>query len=249
MASGEAYQLLNTKPSLDSTYRDSDDDDSGTSYLPGSSSSSRLTHHLRNHLSLILSAALALLLLALAFTAALLPSSPSDLSPAANSTKRVERDPRVSLSAYLHSQFNPSDIVAWTFATETYVLAIRNWDARRAEVGLPDTVVTLCLDVACLDEVERTGGRAYGGFLKEYVELPMPTKMGKRGELATRGEERGHFMAFCKFKGESAWGRRRLKLMGYCSDARDQPVWLQLVLLRGGYVLQRGLLPPHAVSR
>lgn len=201
MASGEAYQLLSTNPSLDNSYRDSEDDYDGTSYLPTQPSRSRFTPRLL----LRAAAAFTLFVLLSTLAALLLPISPLYLYPAASPTGRVERNPRISLSAYLHSQFNETDVVAWTFATETYVLAVRNWDARREEVGLPDMVVTLCLDEECLDEVERTGGRAYGGYLRKNVRLPRPTRrrrgLEERGELVKRGEERGHYMAWCKFKG------------------------------------------------
>ncbi|GAA5974374.1 hypothetical protein JCM11641_005242 [Rhodosporidiobolus odoratus] len=125
-------------------------------------------------------------------------SAVSSFSPLASQPPRVERNPNVTLSDYLHLHFNPEkDVVMWTMATADYVPPARNWDAKRAELGMEDSVVVMCLDEACLDEAERNGLWAYGGYLEAFVDLPPPTQGSRR---VRRGKERGHFMAYTKFK-------------------------------------------------
>ncbi|BGP12150.1 hypothetical protein JCM10213_004715 [Rhodosporidiobolus nylandii] len=135
-----------------------------------------------------------------------LTSAISSLSPSRpSSLPRVERDPHVSLSSYLHARFDPEkDVVMFTLATGSYIPQARNWDAKRAELGMRDSVVVVCMDEECLDEAEKSGLRAWGGYLEEYIGLPPPTtrrmRLSRRGRLEERGKERGHFMAYAKFK-------------------------------------------------
>lgn len=114
----------------------------------------------------------------------------------------VERNPNVTFADYLETQFpDKKELVLWTFATGSYVQAMRNWDGRRAELGMNGTVVIVCLDVECLDKLEQVGGlRGYGGYLIEYVGLSPPSRR-RSLDLEKRGAERGHYMAYCKFKG------------------------------------------------
>ncbi|BGP36128.1 hypothetical protein JCM10449v2_000026 [Rhodotorula kratochvilovae] len=49
--------------------------------------------------------------------------------------------------------------------TPNYVPQARNWDAKRAELSMDDSVVVLCLDPTCLDKCKQGGLRAYGGYL------------------------------------------------------------------------------------
>ncbi|GAA5940401.1 hypothetical protein JCM1841_004305 [Sporobolomyces salmonicolor] len=112
----------------------------------------------------------------------------------------VERNPSITLSEYLHARFDPSkDVVMWTMATAAYVEPTVNWAIKAKELGMNDSVVVLCLDAECLDEVEKAGMRAYGGYLPKYANLPPPTT-GQPGRLSKRGAERGHFMAWTKFR-------------------------------------------------
>lgn len=147
---------------------------------------------------LALVAALAVVVLTSALSAALtaVPSLRQSLLPASASTlARVERNLSVSLNDYLHARFDAHDqVVAWTMATgePNYVPQARNWDAKRAELGMDDSVVVVCLDEACMDECERGGLRAFGGYL--VAELPPPTS-----RRVKRGKERGHRLAYLKF--------------------------------------------------
>ncbi|GJN91941.1 hypothetical protein Rhopal_004966-T1 [Rhodotorula paludigena] len=109
----------------------------------------------------------------------------------------VERNPNVTLSEYLHARFDSSrDVIMWTMATSSsnidYVPQARNWDAKRRELGMNDTVVVLCLDDECMENSERGGLRAWGGYA--HVEVPPPSNA-----RAKRGAERGHHMAYIKF--------------------------------------------------
>lgn len=121
-----------------------------------------------------------------------------------DATPRVERNASVSLKDYLAARFDPeSDVVMWTMATgasPSYVPNARNWDFKRAELGMPDSVVILCLDEECLDECERTGLRAHAAYVKSMNKIPPPSQ---RSRLGKRGAERGHVLAYLKFKGKS----------------------------------------------
>lgn len=131
------------------------------------------------------------------------PSPARGRPPHIDKAARVQRDPSVSLVDYLELQFGGNEgaegetVVMWTMATGYYVPQARNWDSKRSELGMDDAVVVLCLDSECLDECERGGLRGYGGYLPEYVDRPPETHRRKREK---RGAERGHFMAFLKFK-------------------------------------------------
>ncbi|GAA5877437.1 hypothetical protein JCM3774_001612 [Rhodotorula dairenensis] len=118
-----------------------------------------------------------------------------------DATPRVERNASVSLKDYLAARFDPeSDVVMWTMATgasPSYVPNARNWDFKRAELGMPDSVVILCLDEECLDECERTGLRAHAAYVKSMNKIPPPSQ---RSRLGKRGAERGHVLAYLKFK-------------------------------------------------
>ena len=183
--------------SLDDNDDDDDDDDldeQGHAYVSADAPTKRSSSS-TSPLALVAAlAAFALVALGTAlallpsFRHALLPSSPPSLA-------RVERNLSVSLSDYLHARFDVDQhVVAFTMATgePNYVPQARNWDAKRAELGMDDSVVVLCLDEACLDECERGGLRAYGGYL--VVELPPPTSRRTK-----RGKERGHRLAYLKF--------------------------------------------------
>ncbi|GAA5960207.1 hypothetical protein JCM8115_002545 [Rhodotorula mucilaginosa] len=118
-----------------------------------------------------------------------------------DATPRVERNASVSLQDYLATRFDPeSDVVMWTMATgasPSYVPNARNWDFKRAELGMPDSVVILCLDEECLDECERTGLRAHAAYVKSMNKIPPPSQRSRFGK---RGAERGHQLAYLKFK-------------------------------------------------
>lgn len=128
----------------------------------------------------------------------IIPTLLEQLQASSHQKHLVERNPNITFTNYLRSQFpDRNEVVMWTFATGSYVNAIRNWDARRAELGMKDSVVTICLDVECLDMLEKLGHmRAYGGWLIEYIDLPPANK-----RLGKRGPEREQYMGFCKFKG------------------------------------------------
>lgn len=116
-----------------------------------------------------------------------------------NSMPRVERNSSVSLKDFLEARFDPATTnIMWTMATgasPSYVPNARNWDLKRAELGMTDSVVILCLDYDCLDECERTGLRAHAAYLKDENVIPPPSQ-----RLAKRGAERGHVLAYLKFK-------------------------------------------------
>ncbi|BGP21169.1 hypothetical protein Rt10032_c19g6155 [Rhodotorula toruloides] len=225
----DAYQLLETKsphvgislPASDEQEddedatvfgRDADDDD----WLAGLDGHNGRLDRLRENWAdqarrpLVVGVAVAvvflLAILATAFAQPRFPqilSSPSRWSLPFQKQPRVQRDPKVSLASYLDSHFGQNKgkegetVVMWTMATGSYVPQARNWDRKRAELGMEDAVVVLCLDAECLDECEQGGLRAYGGYLREYVDLPPETSQRTREK---RGAERGHFMAFLKFK-------------------------------------------------
>ncbi|GAA5991407.1 hypothetical protein JCM10908_003298 [Rhodotorula pacifica] len=114
---------------------------------------------------------------------------------------RVERNASLSLREYFDARFDPkTDVVMWTMATgayPSYVPNARNWELKRAELGMGDSVVILCLDEECLDECERTGLRAHAAYVKNFNKIPPPSQ---RSRLARRGAERGHVLAYLKFK-------------------------------------------------
>lgn len=117
---------------------------------------------------------------------------------------RQEPVPNARLNAFLRSHFSAeADVVQWTMATgapPSYVPSARNWDRRRAELDMPDTVVVFCLDRECLEECERTGLRAYDGYLKDEVVIPDPSGRRARRLWKRTGAERGHVMAYLKFQ-------------------------------------------------
>lgn len=112
-------------------------------------------------------------------------------------------EPNHFLEAYLNAHFDPGkDVVMWTMATgvsPSYVPSALNWNRRRAELEMPDTVVVFCLDRACLEECARAGLRAYGGYVKDEIHIPPPSH-GRGKWLKRSGAERGHTMAYIKFK-------------------------------------------------
>ncbi|GAA5856933.1 hypothetical protein JCM9279_003600 [Rhodotorula babjevae] len=169
-------------------------DEQGHASIPSDAPAKRGT---ASRTPLVLVAALAAFaLFALGTALALVPSFRQALLPSSSpSLARVERNLSVSLNDYLHARFDADKhVVAFTMATgePNYVPQARNWDAKRAELGMDDTVVVLCLDAACLDECERGGLRAFGAYL--VVDLPPPTSRRDK-----RGKERGHRLAYLKF--------------------------------------------------
>ncbi|BGO88427.1 hypothetical protein NBRC10512_006992 [Rhodotorula toruloides] len=226
----EAYQLLETKSphvgiSLPASDDEQEDDEDATvfgsegdddDWLEGLDGHKGRIHRLRDSWAdqarrpLVVGVAVAVLFLLAILVAALahptsrhVLSSPSRWSLPFRKPPRVQCDPKVSLAAYLDSHFGRNKgkegetVVMWTMATGSYVPQARNWDLKRAELGMEDAVVVLCLDAECLDECEQGGLRAYGGYLREHIDLP-PETSGRMREK--RGAERGHFMAFLKFK-------------------------------------------------
>ncbi|BGO98938.1 hypothetical protein NBRC10513v2_000040 [Rhodotorula toruloides] len=226
----EAHQLLETKSphvgiSLPASEDEQEDDEDATvfgsevdddDWLEGLNGHKGRLRILRDSWAdqarrpLVVGVAVAVLfLLAILITAPANPrsrqvlSSPSRWSLPFRKPPRVQRDPKVSLASYLDSHFGRKKgtegetVVMWTMATGSYVPQARNWDLKRAELEMEDAVVVLCLDAECLDECEQGGLRAYGGYLREFVDLP-PETSGRMREK--RGAERGHFMAFLKFK-------------------------------------------------
>lgn len=113
---------------------------------------------------------------------------------------RVERAPSVSLQTYLSKRFDLETDIMWTMATASYVPSTKNWDLRRAELGMSDSVVVLCLDHECLDACEEVGLYALAAYLKDVVKIPPPSGNALRKRM---GAERGHTMAYLKFRGES----------------------------------------------
>ncbi|BGP44245.1 hypothetical protein JCM10450v2_000056 [Rhodotorula kratochvilovae] len=210
----DAYQLLATgtpvaSPYLDSpapdgrrasTFDGADDDEleQGHAYPQAEAPAKPIsTTSLRSPLVLV--AALAVLAIVVLGTALAVPSLRHSLLPSTkHGLQRVERDLSISLNDYLHARFNPDEqVIMFTMATgegtPDYVPQARNWDAKRAELGMDDSVVVLCLDAACLDKCERGGLRAYGG----YLSVDLPPESARR--LAKRGKERGHRLAYLKF--------------------------------------------------
>lgn len=125
-------------------------------------------------------------------------------SPNGPRLPRVERAPSVSLRTYLSKRFDLETDIMWTMATASYVPSTKNWDLKRAELGMSDSVVVLCLDHECLDACEEVGLYALAAYLKDVVKIPPPTSTGS-GDNALRkrmGAERGHTMAYLKFRGE-----------------------------------------------
>ncbi|GAA6055761.1 hypothetical protein NBRC10513_002454 [Rhodotorula toruloides] len=111
------------------------------------------------------------------------------------------------------------NVVLLTLATAKYFPPIHAWALRARELDLggkdaraDENVVVLCLDEECLDEAERRGLRAYGGYRESVYGERVPqigvgqeaplrrrTMLDKR-EGAQGGLERGHFMAYAKFR-------------------------------------------------
>ncbi|GAA5985656.1 hypothetical protein JCM10908_007059 [Rhodotorula pacifica] len=113
---------------------------------------------------------------------------------------RVERRPNVSLKTYLSARFDlDKDTIMWTMATLSYVPSTKGWDLKRAELGLPDSVVVLCLDHECLDACESLGLYALAAYVKDVVTIPPPSLV-RRGLRKRSGAERGHTMAYLKFR-------------------------------------------------
>ncbi|BGP44215.1 hypothetical protein JCM10450v2_000026 [Rhodotorula kratochvilovae] len=84
--------------------------------------------------------------------------------------QRVKRYISVLLKDYLLARFRPDEqVIMFTRATcegtPNYVPQARNWDAKRAELSMDDSLVVLCLDPTCLDKCKQGGLRAYGGYL------------------------------------------------------------------------------------
>ncbi|GAA6053574.1 hypothetical protein JCM3770_005201 [Rhodotorula araucariae] len=209
----DAYQLLATGTPVGTPYLDSpafdgrrvstvdgDDDEleQGHVYMQeGARARAKSAPVLRSPLVLIAAVVAAICtIVGIAFA---VPSIRHSLWPSSKNggLARVERNHRVSLNDYLHARFNPAEqVIMFTMATgggtPDYVPQARNWDAKRAELGMDDSVVVLCLDKACLDKCERGGLRAYGGYLG--VKLPPES-----ARLTKRGKERGHRLAYLKF--------------------------------------------------
>lgn len=124
----------------------------------------------------------------------------------------VERE--LATATFLNSTWFDTEVDQLTFriaclAFLPFPSALRNWDAKRAELGMPDNVMVLCLDEGCLDRVEEIGGRAYGGYLSQFVDLPPPSTKESHKEKRS-GAERGHYMSYVKFTSES----RALEMRG-----------------------------------
>ncbi|CDR49622.1 hypothetical protein NBRC10512_001429 [Rhodotorula toruloides] len=111
------------------------------------------------------------------------------------------------------------NVVLLTLATAKYLPPVHAWALRARELDLggkdaraDENVVVLCLDEECLDEAERRGLRAYGGYRESvYGERVPPIGVGQEAPLRRRavldkregaqgGLERGHFMAYVKFR-------------------------------------------------
>ncbi|KWU45521.1 hypothetical protein RHOSPDRAFT_32823 [Rhodotorula sp. JG-1b] len=98
---------------------------------------------------------------------------------------------------YLSKRFDLETDIMWTMATASYVPSTKNWDLRRAELGMSDSVVVLCLDHECLDACEEVGLYALAAYLKDVVKIPPPSGNALRKRM---GAERGHTMAYLKFR-------------------------------------------------
>ncbi|GAA5988630.1 hypothetical protein JCM10908_003647 [Rhodotorula pacifica] len=123
--------------------------------------------------------------------------------PLPNPLARVERRPNISLKTYLSARFDlDKDTIMWTMATLSYVPSTKGWDRKRAELGLPDSVVVLCLDHECLDACESLGLYALAAYVKDIVTIPPPSLV-RRGLRKRAGAERGHTMAYLKFRAMS----------------------------------------------
>ncbi|BGP51736.1 hypothetical protein JCM10450v2_007686 [Rhodotorula kratochvilovae] len=110
-----------------------------------------------------------------------------------------------------YTTIDERNAVLVTMCNARYVHAVRVWTHRAGDLGLPmDNVVIICIDDACLDEAEKHGIRAYGGFRQEVYESRVPAaghgnKVTDLPPLEKRegpngGLERGQFMQYIKFR-------------------------------------------------
>ncbi|GEM11174.1 hypothetical protein Rt10032_c14g5191, partial [Rhodotorula toruloides] len=140
-------------------------------------------------------------------------ASPSSLASNASST--------LSSVASSYDPASDRNIVLLTLATAKYLPPVHAWALRARELDVggkgaraDQNVVVLCLDEECLDEAEHRGLRAYGGYRESvYGERVPPIGVGQEAPLRRRnardlakregaqgGLERGHFMAYVKFR-------------------------------------------------
>ncbi|BGP35592.1 hypothetical protein JCM10296v2_007433 [Rhodotorula toruloides] len=128
------------------------------------------------------------------------------------------------------------NVVLLTLATAKYLPPIHAWALRARELDLggkgaraDENVVVLCLDEECLDEAERRGLRAYGGYRESvYGERVPPIGVGQEAPLRRRivldkregaqgGLERGHFMSYVKLR--ALWEINRAGFASLFSEA------------------------------
>ncbi|GAA5850462.1 hypothetical protein JCM9279_001424 [Rhodotorula babjevae] len=103
-------------------------------------------------------------------------STTNGSSPRPNSHASASK--RLSTTPLPHPSYSTSDernVVLLTICDGRYVHAVRIWALRARDLGMHrDNVVILCLDQACLDEAEKHGLHAYGGFAKEHYASKVP---------------------------------------------------------------------------